>query len=65
MDEIQASPFWRQVIKIKLTVLCFIKFQIGNGAIVKFKEDYWLEQPLCITYPELYERTGQRNRSIK
>jgi hypothetical protein len=35
-DDAQASSFWRNMTIIKLTFLCSIEMQVGNGPKIKF-----------------------------
>uniref|UniRef100_A0A453NIH6 Reverse transcriptase zinc-binding domain-containing protein n=1 Tax=Aegilops tauschii subsp. strangulata TaxID=200361 RepID=A0A453NIH6_AEGTS len=49
------SPFWKGLMKTKLTFLLRVKFLIGNGTTTRFWEDTWLgETPLALQYPSLY-----------
>uniref|UniRef100_A0A453KGF6 Reverse transcriptase zinc-binding domain-containing protein n=1 Tax=Aegilops tauschii subsp. strangulata TaxID=200361 RepID=A0A453KGF6_AEGTS len=49
------SPFWKGLMKTKVTFFHHVKFLIGNGTSTRFWEDTWLgETPLALQYPSLY-----------
>uniref|UniRef100_A0A453ELS0 Reverse transcriptase zinc-binding domain-containing protein n=1 Tax=Aegilops tauschii subsp. strangulata TaxID=200361 RepID=A0A453ELS0_AEGTS len=49
------SPFWKGLMKTKVTFFQRVKFLIGSGTSTRFWEDTWLgESPLALQYPSLY-----------
>lgn len=49
------SPFWKGLMKVKVTFFQRVMFLVGNGATTRFWGDTWLgEVPLALQYPSLY-----------
>lgn len=43
------SPFWKGLMKMKITFFQLVKFLVGNGITTRFWEDTWLgETPLAL-----------------
>jgi hypothetical protein len=43
---------------------CSISFQLGNGEITKFWHDRWMDQPLKLTYLDLYRNCYDPNKIV-
>ena len=49
------SPFWKGLMKTKVTFFRRVEFLVGNGNGTRFCEDTWLgDMPLAVQYPSLY-----------
>uniref|UniRef100_A0A8I7B4Q7 Reverse transcriptase zinc-binding domain-containing protein n=1 Tax=Hordeum vulgare subsp. vulgare TaxID=112509 RepID=A0A8I7B4Q7_HORVV len=49
------SPFWKGLMKVKVTFFQRVRFVVGDGASTRFWEDTWLgDTPLALQYPTLY-----------
>ena len=59
------SPFWKGLMKVKLSFFQRSKHLVGNGASTRFWEDTWLgEAPLAIQYPSLYRIVRRRDALV-
>jgi hypothetical protein len=60
------SPIWSDLLKIRHIYLMGRKFKIGNGKMVSFWLDNWLDgTPLCQVYPMLYELSLNQKCSVQ
>lgn len=49
------SPFWKGLIRMKVTFFQRVDFVVGNGTTTRFWEDIWLgETPLTLQHLSLY-----------
>jgi hypothetical protein len=58
------SLFWKNMGKTTDVLNCSISFQLGNGEIIKFWHDRWLDQPLKLTFSYLYNNYSDIDRTV-
>jgi hypothetical protein len=63
-EDASASMFWKSVGVVQDVINCSLKFQVGNGEKIRFWEDCWIEEPLCSTFPNLYQLTENKMNSV-
>jgi hypothetical protein len=59
------SPIWKDLMKIRHLYLKGREYKINNGKSISFWLDVWLDdQPLCISYPVLYDLCVDKKCSV-
>jgi hypothetical protein len=61
----QDSPLWKDLMKVRCIYLKGRGFKLNNGKHISFWKDTWLgDNPLCITYPILYDLCLDQDCSV-
>jgi hypothetical protein len=61
----QDSPLWKDQMKVRGIYLRGRGLNLNNGSLINFWKDVWLgDNPLCLTYPVLFDLCMEQNCSI-